>query len=432
MSSSVPFFLLFAVLSIAGVGSNVVLEVNQAVLDVIKLDKPSPPVVSRSLAMVQLALFDTLNGVAGQPYKAFAHTKVAAPQVIPELAAARAGSALGALLFPTRAAMFDKIFDDYFCRTNASATTKLSSAFYGSEVANTVWSSRLNDGSQRTDSCYSFNSSMGMWQMTPRPHPHKPEMEIGGAPPLLPRWGFIRPFTMSAEQIGNFTAGPPLSITSSEYTAEFNEVKQMGSKVSSLRTEDQSQIATFWAGNSGTVTPPGQWNVIARDVIASLETPPSLLETARLFALLDAALADAAISTWRSKYTYHCWRPITAIRNADMDENPDTEVDFRWTPLLATPNHPDHTSGHSSFSGAASVVLASFFGKDNTPFSTQSQDFNPPRSRSFTSFSQAAEEAAESRLYGGIHFRRANSEGLRAGRALGRAVVDGFLLPRST
>src|SRR5262249_12449800 len=157
---------------------------------------------------------------------------------------------------------------------------------------------------------------------------------------------------------------------------------------STTRTADQTLYAHFWAdvpGNS--VTPPGHWNEIAEHV--ALQRPLGLLGDARLFALLNVGLADAAICCWDAKYFYNFWRPVTAIRDPRAGQiNPATSPDPNWTPLWATPNFPSYTSGHSTFSGAASVILASVFGPD-THFTIGSDDM-PGYSRSFTGFAAAA------------------------------------------
>ena len=168
----------------------------------------------------------------------------------------------------------------------------------------------------------------------------------------------------------------------------------------------------------GTYTPPGHWNQIAAQV--AQDEGNSLTANARLFAALNLAMADAAIACWDAKYAYRFWRPVTAIRAADTDGNPDTGADPSWTPLLTTPNFPEYVSGHSTFSGAAEVVLSSFFGPD-VAFSTSSAGL-PGVTRSYTSFRAAAEEAALSRLYAGIHFRFSNQDGLTTGRAVARYV----------
>ena len=155
----------------------------------------------------------------------------------------------------------------------------------------------------------------------------------------------------------------------------------------------------------------------------------ALEETARLFALLNIAMADAAICAWDAKYTYNFWRPVTAIRNGAADGNPATVADPLWTSFIVTPPFPDYVSGHSTFSGAAATVLAAFYETDNISFTLES-DGLPGVTRAFTSFSAAAREAAISRLYAGIHFRTANEDGLSAGIAIGEWTVAHYLQPK--
>ncbi len=213
--------------------------------------------------------------------------------------------------------------------------------------------------------------------------------------------------------------GPP-ALDSAAWAQDYNEVKELGAATGSTRTPEQSLIAQFWADGAGTETPAGHWNSIARDVSERLETP--LIEKARLFALLNVALADAAICAWDAKYAYAFWRPVTAIRNGDIDGNDDTVADPTWSSFIVTPPFPDYVSGHSTFSGAAATVLALFYRTDDVAF-TATSDFLPGVTRDFNSFSAAADEAALSRLYGGIHYRSANEDGLRAGVAIGAWTV---------
>src|SRR5947207_3043059 len=195
--------------------------------------------------------------------------------------------------------------------------------------------------------------------------------------------------------------GPP-TLDSARYVEDYNEVKALGAAVGSTRTVEQDMIALFWADGAGTETPPGHWNSIAQSVGAAWGN--TVEQNARLFALLNLAMADAAICAWDAKYTYDFWRPVTAIRNGDFDGSAATVGDPTWTSFIVTPPFPDYVSGHSTFSGAASTVLAMFYGTDNVAFATGS-DFLPGMTRHFSSFSAAARQAAVSRLYAGIHFR---------------------------
>ena len=211
--------------------------------------------------------------------------------------------------------------------------------------------------------------------------------------------------------------GPP-DLESPRYFAELEEVRTLGAAVDSARTPEQTEIARFWADGAGTETPPGHWNSIAREVSAS--TGNTLEQNARLFALLNVAMADGAICAWDAKYTYNFWRPVTAIR---------ASVDPAWSSFIPTPPFPDYVSGHSTFSGAGAIVLAMFYGTDRMEFSIES-DALPGVTRSFDRFSSAAAEAALSRLYGGIHFRSANEDGLRAGIAIGEWAVMRRMQPK--
>jgi membrane-associated phospholipid phosphatase len=233
---------------------------------------------------------------------------------------------------------------------------------------------------------------------------------------LLPQWGFVLPFALP-----NVTAvrppGPP-SLSSPEFLADLAEVKALGPAVGSTRTPAQSEIALFWADGAGTETPPGHWNTIAK--IVGTAQGNTLEQNARMLALLNVAMADAAICAWDAKYTYNFWRPVTAVRAGG---------DPTWTSFIVTPPFPDYVSGHSTFSGAAARTLALFFGTDNIAFTTGS-DFLPGVTRSFGSFSVAAGEAAISRLYGGIHFRSANEDGLAAGLAIGDWTFSHYMEPK--
>jgi membrane-associated phospholipid phosphatase len=210
-------------------------------------------------------------------------------------------------------------------------------------------------------------------------------------------------------------------LSSARYAADFNQVKSLGAVNSATRTAEQTEIARFWSDFSYTVTPPGHWNEIAREI--AKQRNDSLVENARLFALLNVGLADAAIVAWDAKFHFNSWRPVTAIQEADRDNNPNTAADPGWEPLLSTPPFPEYISGHSAFSGVAAEILTQFTGSDATSF-TVTSDTLPGVIRSFHSFAGAAEEIGMSRIYGGIHFLSADLDGRAAGRALGRDIAS--------
>jgi hypothetical protein len=241
---------------------------------------------------------------------------------------------------------------------------------------------------------------------------------------LLPQWPAVTPFCMRSGS--QFRPPAPPGLTAPAYAANFLEVKALGGVESMVRTPEQTEIAFFWADDAGTVTPPGHWNRIAQTV--ALQRGLTLVENARLFALLNLALADAGIVCWDGKYHYGYWRPVHGIREADPSLNPATTPDPDWTPLLTTPPFPSYASGHSTFSGAAATVLAHFFGTDAVAFTSTSETI-PGVRRSYPGFWAAAEEAGKSRIFGGIHWEFDNREGLICGRAVGDYVSRYFLLP---
>jgi hypothetical protein len=210
-------------------------------------------------------------------------------------------------------------------------------------------------------------------------------------------------------------------LTSNQYTADFDETKSMGSLSSSVRTADQTLAARFWNASTAVY----YWDTIA--LTLSAQHHATLSENARLLALVNIAMADAAIACWEAKYHYVFWRPVTAIPLADTDGNPDTLADPTWTPLLTTPNFPEYPSGHSTVSGAAATVLARFFGS-GTPFSVDS-DVMLGVTRSFSSFSSALDEVRDARVFAGIHYRTACVDGQATGTAVGNYILANSLQP---
>jgi hypothetical protein len=244
-------------------------------------------------------------------------------------------------------------------------------------------------------------------------------------------WEHVVPFVL--EHSSQYRPGPPYGVDKKKYTADFNEVKTLGGDditTPSARTPDQTEIALFWLESS-----PLKWNRIARTV--SADQGLTLWENARLFGLLNIALADGYIAMMDSKNHYNYWRPITAIRTADTDGNPDTTVDPTWTPLVPTPPNQDYVSGHAIEGGAAAEVLKQFFGIDQIGFAdcgvtlpagSTCSDATPVR-RSYTSFSQAAAENAYSRILIGFHFRKSIEKGIEYGRKIGHRAANLYLRP---
>jgi hypothetical protein len=383
--------------------ADVVTEWNNAALEAIRAGHTPPPIASRSLAILHVSIYDAVNGIARthEPYLVQSAVPASASR---EAAASAAAHEALVNLFPA-ASTFDTLYAAILA-TIPDGPQKVAGIVWGAFVANQILAARASDGSDAIVPPPG-GSGPGVWVPTPPAF----------LPYLLPQWGFVAPFGMSSSSQVR-PPGPP-SLDSLQYAADYEEVKELGAAVGSTRTEEQTQIALFWADGAGTETPPGHWNSIAQ-TIADMHGN-TLEQNARLFALLNIAMADAAICAWDAKYTFHFWRPVTAIAFA--------EPELHWMSFIVTPPFPDYVSGHSTFSGAAATVLALFYGTDDLPF-TIGSDFLPGVYRSFPTCLDAAEEAAVSRLYGGIHFRSANEDGLQAGISIGEWAATHYLQPK--
>jgi PAP2 superfamily len=393
--------------------SDVVTDWNTAALNAIRggsgIPPTTPPEASRALAILHASIYDAVNGIARthEPYFVKERGPMTASQ---EAAASAAAHKVLTRLFPASAQSFAELHEATLAEIRDSPY-KRRGLEWGESVADQILRWRAQDNSndvvQPPDSnrCGRDGEQRcpGTWQPTPP----------GYLPYLVPQWGLVTPFAIPS---GDFfrPSGPP-SLQSLEYAWEYNEVKLLGENDESIRTREQTEIALFWADGAGTVTPPGHWNVIAQDVATARRN--SMQQNARLFALLNVAMADAAIGAWDAKYHHNFWRPVTEIREGDTDGNLITAEDSDWESLIITPSFPDYVSGHSTFSGAAANVLSLFYGTPRIRFTTGS-DALPGVVREFRSFFEAAGEAALSRLYGGIHFRSANEDGMKIGLAI--------------
>lgn len=394
--------------------ADLVTDWNNAALNAVRAVRENPPRASRAMAIAHVAIYDAVNGIqrTHRPY----HVTATAP------AGASLDAAIAAAGYTTLYAWFTNpdvratnLVELYNAQLAAipDGPAKTDGIAWGQSVAQAILDLRANDGWNAVVP-YTPSGIPGRWKPTPP----------ANAPALLPGWGLVTPFTMTSGS--QFRQQPPPAIDGAAYAFEFETVKAYGAANSTVRTPNQTEIAQFWNDGAGTATPPGHWNVIAQT--ASATQGLTLLDNARLFALLNLAMADAAISCWDTKFAYDLWRPLTAIREADTDGNAETTADPAWSPLIPTPPFPEYTSGHSTFSRGAATVLARFLGTDGVPFNTTS-DGTPGVVRSFPGFDAAANEAGVSRLFGGIHWNFANQQAQAVGRRIAHQIMDYFLQP---
>ena len=360
---------------------------------------------SRMLAVVHVAMYDAARAVDSSA-PAYAVDLKAPAGTSVDAAIAAAAHATLAKLVPAQRAMLDNALAGALGKL-ADGKAKTDALAIGTEVAEKIIALRSKDKADANVAAV-MKSGPGMYQVTP---PHSLAVVLAG-------WGDVTPFVIKSA-IGYGLKGPP-ALASAEFVRDFNEVKEIGARHSKTRSADQTAAAIFWVLQ--TAVP---WNAAAR--AAALQKGGSVGENARLFAVLNTASADSLFACWAEKNKWHHWRPITAIRGAAVLDNPALKADPNWEPLLGTPAHQEYPSGHSCFSGAAEAVLKAHFGSDE--IGTSVSVTSPPVvgvTRTFTRFSQLADENEEARIWGGIHFRTADVDGRALGRMVGEEVMRSF------
>ncbi|MBW4468053.1 MAG: phosphatase PAP2 family protein [Pegethrix bostrychoides GSE-TBD4-15B] len=388
-------------------GTNVILDWNATLLNAIQADGTAPPLAARNAAIVHAAVYDAVNGIARQydPYL----VNVAASSA--DNASAEAAAVQAA--FQTLSDLYPNQRESFLAQRIrslaeiADGTAEARGIAVGQLVADRMLESRRNDGAEGAQNRYIPGTAPGDYQ------PTRPDGFV-----LAAGWRDVESFAIPS--VNDFLPDGPPVFGGAQYAAELNQVQQFGGLNSTARTADQSEVAFFWAyDRPDTFRPPAQWNQIAQTV--ALNEGTSVLESARLFAALNVAQADAGIAAWNAKFTFNQLRPITAVRQADSDGNFQTLGNPDWQSLLSTPPFPDYISGHSTFGAAAAGVLSYFYG-DDYQFSASSQEI-PGRFRQFSSFQQAAAENGVSRIFGGIHVQSANLDGLLVGAAVADYVT---------
>jgi hypothetical protein len=367
---------------------------------------PAPQ--ARVASIMHAAIFDSVNAIEPR-YSIYAVSPPVTLPASPEAAAAAAAHRVLVRLFPAAQSSLDTQYAASLAQIG-DGDAKTNGIAVGEFVAAEMVALRLNDGSAPQP--YTLPpAGLGIWRPT------------APTPPVSSWWGGITPFVL--ESATQFNIPPPPQLTSVEYATDVNEVRLYGRASGSLRTDDQTALARFWA-ESGAL----QWNRIARALAAERGT--SLTENARLFALLNMVFTDANIVVFETKYRFLFWRPIQAIRENDGttqydDGNPDTTPDPTFTPLLVTPNHPEYLSAHCISSASAAEVLTQVFG-EHAAFATTSTTL-PSATRSFQSFWDAAREVVDARVFAGIHFRRTCDISNAIGRKIGKYSMKNYLRP---
>ena len=392
---------------------NPVLQWNRALLVIVRTPGAQPATIhpTRSFAIMHAAIYDAVNAIDRTHKSYFVNLRGVSQSASQDAAAAAAAHEVLVGLYPQFQAMLDAQLQQSLAQIPDGAH-KADGIILGQIAADGILALRSNDGSNAPPIPYVFGNAPGDYQSTPPNFPQQPQFT---------HWSHVTPFAL--ERADQFRPGPPPDLTSERYATVFNQVKSLGIANSTAATADQALTGRFWNGAIQ-----NYWNEITQTV--AMERNLTTAQSARLFALLNLTFADGVIAFYDAKYVYNFWRPVTAIRAADTDNNPETLADPNWLPQSTnTAPDPSYPGAHAVISAAGASVLISFFDSDHFDLTVTSEVLAGV-TRSFTRLSAAEEEATLSRIFAGQHFRSDLTAGQRLGRNVADFVVDNFLTLR--
>ena len=378
--------------------ADVVTDANARAADVAS-KHPSTPIAVRTMAIVQVSVFEAVNAIAGRypPLRA----KITAPPGASVDAAVAAATRTALLkLMPAQQAAIEADYQAAL-KPLPDGRAKADGIAVGEQAATAILASCADDGSVAPD--------------TYRPHT-TPGVYVPTVLPAVPHWGKRRPWVMTSGD--QFRPGPPPSLTSDTWKRDYNEIKAIGAKNSTQRTPEQTAIAKFWEA-----TAPAVYWPVAR----SVATAPGrdAIENARLLAVAGMAMDDGLIAVFDAKYAYNFWRPITAIRNGEGDAR-----DPGWTPFIDTPMHPEYPCAHCIVSASLGAVLEAEIGSGPVPKLSSASSTAGGAVRTWTSVGEFVQEVAVARIYDGVHYRNSTEVGTAMGKKVGELAAK--RLPRAT
>lgn len=399
---TVPVAVAPAAKAVSAAAPNAVITWNRhAQTAIYEVARQSPTTTARSFAMVQGAVYDAVNAIAGKPYKPY----LIAPRTRPgdSTAAAVAAAAYNVLLslFPGQASSLRAQYDEALAAI-PDGRAERGGVAVGEATAAAMVAARQNDGAF-SNATWRVGTEPGQWRQTP------PDFLQVGA------WvATLKPFVL--DDPGDFdTPGPP-ALASAGYARDLNEVQAVGLATSTVRTPEQTEAAIWWDDP----------RLVEWEIKRNLATTYRLgnLQAARMFAMADLAAIDTLIACYKEKWRWSFWRPVTAIPLADTDGNPATTADPAWTPLRITAPSTEYPSGHACFTSATLGAVRKFFGRDNLSFSASSVDSGT--TRHYDSLAVATAELLEARIWAGVHYRTAVVDGDRLGKQVTREVLSRF------
>ena len=358
----------------------------------------------REVAIVDLAMFEAINSIAPR-YQPYLEQLPATEPTSAEAAAASAAATALTLLHPQAASDFKTALAESLSRVSASPAAIEAGTRLGETAAQRIVESRATDGATDVD-------------------PYRPKTKPGQYVPtatmVCSTWPTMRPFALASPS--QFRPGPPPALTSREWAVAYNEIKELGGKTSSKRTEQQTETARFWL-----MVGPQAYHPLARQMV--LERHLDLVDSARFMALFAVTLTDAYIAVFDAKYHYEFWRPVTAIRNADLDDNPATVPDATWQPLDATPMHPEYPCAHCILSGAARVVLESLAAGQPIPELSLTSPTAPGVTHRWSNLDDFTTEVANARVWAGFHYRFSTRVGTAQVRQVAQYIFGKTMQP---
>jgi hypothetical protein len=395
---------LLVIAPMATAAANVITDWDEKAVSLVQTGTVRPPFTShRTMAILHLAMFDAVNSIEPR-YKPYKIRLPATPDTSKEAAAAAAAGAVLVKLVPDVAADVQSNLTSYLA-TLPDGDAKAKGIQLGQEVAAKILAARENDGASAPDAY--------------RPRT-KPGVYIPTAMPVGWQVARMTPFVLASAS--QFRAKPPPSLKSAEWARDYNEIKDLGAKNSMKRTAQQTEDARFWL-----LVGPRAYHPMPRQIVIAKNM--DLLASARFMALFSMAMVDCGIAFFDAKYKYEFWRPITAIRNGDIDGNSATERDASWEPIDATPLHPEYPCAHCVQSSTAAAVIQGLLGSDEIPEVALTSPFVPGVTHRFTNLRAFTDEVANARIYAGFHYRFSTIAGREMGEKIGAWTVESIMPP---
>ncbi|TXI29141.1 MAG: PA-phosphatase [Nitrosomonas oligotropha] len=384
--------------------ADAVTDWNQRAGDIVVNANIGPLPAERALAIVQTSVYEAVNAIT-QRYPISDVKLQAAPGASIEAAVAAANRTALTKLMPSRQTEIDSVYHAALTAI-ADESAKIRGIAVGEEAAAAVLALRIDDGATAGES-YRPYTQAGVYVPTVLPE--------------APQWMYRKPWLMT--QPSQFRPGPPPGLESELWARDFNEVKALGSKNSQQRSAEKTEIARFWEE----VMPPIYHGIVRS--VANM-SGREITQNARLFAAVTQASDDALIAVFDAKYHYGFWRPVTAIRNADIDGNEATERDPSWIPFIDTPMHPEYPCAHCIVSGAVGTVLQAEIGDGQTPLLTTTSKAAGGVARSWVKLDDFMQEVASARIYDGVHYRNSGKVGSEMGKQIAQLSAKKYLLQK--